>query len=154
MMSKKKAVVTFLMALGCMAFAASDGWRLFRSSTGFSVSYLGTWVRNGASTDRLQVRSSKGGAEGVGIKQGQAEITVMEAPESSKQTLTHVIAYYTLDTTVLSQKDVSGEANPHGCTKLKEVISRESAIPPATLQSVCQRLSIQTSSVKLMGARS
>lgn len=129
MMSKKKAVVT-LMALGCTAFAASDGWRLFRSSAGFSVSYPGTWVRNGVSTDRLQVRNSKGGAEGVGIKQGQAEITVMKAPESSKQTLAHVIAYYTQDTTVLSQKDVPGKVGPHGCSNLKEVISRESAIPP------------------------
>jgi hypothetical protein len=81
-MIKKRVVVALLMSLGCAAFAASDGWHLFRSSAGFSVLYPRTWVRNGVSTDRLQVRSSKGGAEGIGIKQGQAEITVMEAPES------------------------------------------------------------------------
>lgn len=129
-MSKERVVVALLVALGCTAFAASDGWRLFRSSTGFSVSYPGTWVRSGVSTDRLQVRSSKGGAEGIGIKQGQAEITVMGAPESSKQTLAQVIAYYTQDTTVLSQKDVPGEMAPKGCGNLKEVISKESAVPP------------------------
>ena len=128
-MSKKKVVVALLMALGCIAFAASDGWRLFRSSTGFSVSYPGTWVRSGVSTDRLQVRSSKGGAEGIGIKQGQAEITVMKAPESSKKTLAQVIAYYTQDTTVLSQKDVPQETAPKVCGNLKEVTSKESAVP-------------------------
>lgn len=128
---KQKAVVALLVTLCCAALAATDGWRPFKSSTGFSVSYPETWVRNGVSTDRLQLRSSKGGAEGIGIKQGQAEITVMEAPESSKQTLAQVIAYYTQDTTVLSQKDVQGEAVPHSCSSLKEVTSKEPAIPPA-----------------------
>jgi hypothetical protein len=46
----------------------------------------------------------------------------MEAPESAKRTLAQVIAYYTQDTTVLSQKDVPGVP--------EEVISKESAIPP------------------------
>ena len=55
---------------------------------------------------------------------------MMEAPESAKQTLAQVIAYYTQDTTVLSQKDVPGEPVPKSCSNLKEVISKESAIPP------------------------
>lgn len=130
MMIKKKVAAALLMSVACTAFAASGGWRLFRSSAGFSVSYPGTWVRNGVSADRLQVRSSKGGAEGVGIKRGQAEITVMEAPESSKQTLAQVIAYYTQDTTVLSQKDVLRETAPKGCSNLKEVTSKEAVISP------------------------
>jgi hypothetical protein len=119
-------LLTFLGA----ALASTDGWQRFSSSAGFSVLYPGTWVRNGVSKDRLQLRSSRGGAEGVGIKQGQAEITVMEAPESSKQTLAQVIAYYTEDTTVLSHKDFPGEAGPRGCSILKEVTSKEPAIPP------------------------
>ncbi len=129
-MIKKKVIVALLMSVVCTAFAASDGWRLFRSSAGFSVSYPGTWVRNGVSTDRLQVRSSKGGAEGIGIKHDQAEITVMEAPESSKQTLAQMIAYYTQDTKVLSQRDIPGEVGLHVCSNLKELISKESAVPP------------------------
>jgi hypothetical protein len=130
MMSKRKIVVVLLMGLGSIAFAAPDGWHLFRSTAGFSVLYPDTWVRNGVSTDRLQVRSSRGGAEGIGIKQGQAEITVMEAPESTKKTLAQVVAYYTQDVTVLSQKDVPGESTSKGCSNLKEVISKEPAIPP------------------------
>lgn len=130
MMRKIQTVVALLMLFGAMAFASPDGWLLFRSSTGFSVSYPGTWIRNGVSTDRLQVRSSKAGAEGIGIKQGQAEITVMEAPESLNKTLAQVIAYYTQDTKVLSQKDALGESVPHGCSSFKEITSRESAIPP------------------------
>lgn len=133
MISQKQSaiVATLLLALGGAAFASTGGWQRFSSSTRFSVLYPRTWVRNGVSTDRLQLLSSKGGAEGIGIKQGQAEITVMEAPESSKQTLAQVIAYYTQDTTVLSHKDVSGESGPHGCSNLKEVTSKEPAIPPA-----------------------
>lgn len=130
MMRKIQAALALLMAFGYMAFASPDEWRLFKSSTGFSVSYPETWVRNGVSRDRLQVRSSKGGAEGIGIKQGQAEITVMEAPESSRQTLAQVIAYYTQDTKVLSQRDVPGEVGLHVCNNLMEIISKESAIPP------------------------
>lgn len=117
--------------VGRAAFGSIDGWQRFSNSARFSVLYPGTWVRNGVSTDRLQLLSSKGGAEGIGIKQGQAEITVMEAPESSKQTLAQVIAFYTQDTTVFSHKDVPREPGSHGCSNLKEVTSKEPAIPPA-----------------------
>jgi hypothetical protein len=129
-MSKKELVGALLIAFGCTAFAASHTWHLFRSSTGFAVSYPGTWVRSGVSTDRLQVRSSKGGAEGVGIKPGQAEITVMDARESPKQTLAQVIAYYTRDTKVISQRDVPGGTVPNSCSHLKQIVSKEPAIPP------------------------
>lgn len=127
---KRKAVIAILLTLGGTAVASTNGWRRFVSSSRFSVLYPGAWVRNGVSTDRLQLLSSKGGAEGIGIKQGQAEITVMEAPESSKQTLAQVIGYYTHDTTVLSHKDVAEGADPHGCSDLKEVTSKEPAVPP------------------------
>ncbi len=126
----QKTVVVLLLSLGGAALASTDGWQRFSSSNRFSVLYPAAWVRNGVSTDRLQLRSSEGGAEGIGIKQGQAEITVMDAQESSKQTLAQVIATYTQDTTVLSRKDVPGEAASHGCSELKEVTSKEPAVPP------------------------
>jgi hypothetical protein len=126
----KKAVIFLLLTLGGTAVASTDGWQTFSSSNHFSVLYPGAWARSGDSTDRLQLRSSKGGAEGIGIKQGQAEITVMEAPDSSRKTLAQVIAYYSQDATVLSHKDVPGEPAPHGCSVLKEVTSKEPAVPP------------------------
>ncbi len=55
----------------------------------------------------------------------------MGVPESLKQTLAQVIAYYTQDATVLSHRDVPGEAVSHGCSNLEEVTSKEPAIPPA-----------------------
>ncbi len=125
-----KTVVALILLLAGAAFASTDRWQRFSSSNHFSVLYPAAWVRNGASTDRLQLRSSAGGAEGIGIKQGQAEITVMEAQESSKQTLAQVIVFYTQDTTVLSRKDVAGETASSGCSELKEVISKEPAVPP------------------------
>jgi hypothetical protein len=128
---KQKVVVVLLFMLGGAAFASTDGWRRFSSSTHFSVLYPGGWFRTGVSKDRLQLLSSRGGAEGVGIKQGQAEITVMEAQASSTRTLAEVIAYYTQDTTVLSRRDVPAETGKSGCSELKEVTSKEPAIPPA-----------------------
>lgn len=127
----QKAVVVLLLTLGGAAFASTGGWQLFSSSTGFSVSYPGSWFKAGISKDRLQLRSSKGGAEGIGIKQGQAEITVIEAQASSSQTLAQVIAYYTQDTTVLSHRNVSTEAGKGGCSELQEITSKEPAVPPA-----------------------
>jgi hypothetical protein len=127
----QKAVLALLLSLGGAAVASADGWQRFISSNHFSVVYPGAWVRNSVSTDRLQLRSSKGGAEGIGIRQGQAEITVMEAQASSNRTLSQVIAYYTQDTTVLSRKDVPVEAGPLRCSDFKEVTSKEPAIPPA-----------------------
>jgi len=127
----QKAVVVLLLTLGGAAFASTEGWQLFNSSTGFSVSYPGSWFKAGISKDRLQLRTSKVGAEGIGIKQGQAEITVMEAQASSSQTLAQVVAYYTQDTTVLSQKDIPEGTVPLGCSNLKEVTSKEPAIPAA-----------------------
>lgn len=126
-----RAVVALLLTLWGGAFAETDGWQRFNSSNRFSVRYPGSWFRAGISTDRLQLRSSKGGAEGVGIKQGQAEITVMEAQASSSQTLAQVIAYYTQDTTVLSHKNVPAEASKGGCSELEEITSKEPAVPPA-----------------------
>ena len=128
---EQKLVVALFLTLGGAVFASTDGWERFSSSTGFSVWYPGSWFRVGISTDRLQLRSSKGGAEGVGIKQGQAEITVMEARASSTQALAQVIAYYTQDTTVLSRRDVSAEAGKGGCSDLEEITSKEPAVPPA-----------------------
>jgi hypothetical protein len=125
-----KAIVALLLVLTATAFASTDGWQRFSSSKHFSVLYPGNWFRTGVSTDRLQLRSSKDGAEGIGISQGEAEITVIEAQASSKQTLVQVIAYYTQDTTVLSRKNVPVEARSRGCSDLKEVISKEPAIPP------------------------
>jgi hypothetical protein len=128
---KHRAVVALLLMLGGGAFAKTDGWQRFNSSNRFSVLYPGSWFRTGVSTDRLQLLSSKGGAEGIGIKQGEAEITVMEAQASSTQTLTEVIVNYTQDTTVISHRDVPVEAGKGGCSELKEVTSEEPAIPRA-----------------------
>ncbi len=126
---KRKAILALYVMLGAAAFASTEGWQRFNSSSGFSVSYPRSWFRAGISTDRLQLRSSKGGAEGIGIKQGQADITVMEAQASSSQTLAQVIAYYTQDTKVLSHRNVPTEAG-NGCSELVEIISKESAVPP------------------------
>src|SRR5271168_1452678 len=132
MISQMQIAVALLLALGGTAFASTDGWKLFDSPFGLSVSYPGNWFDIGASldnligasVDRLYIRSAKDGAEGIGIKQGQADITVREADASSYQTLAQIIAYYTQDTTVLSRRNIPVEASGGGC-ELQEIISKE-----------------------------
>lgn len=128
-MRKVQVAVVLLIAFGCMSFASPDGWQLFRSSIGYSVLYPRTWVWNGISRDRLQLRSSEGGAEGIGIKQGQAEITVAAAQESSNKTLAQVITFYMQGATVLSRKEIEREPAPNSCSELKEITSKEPAVP-------------------------
>lgn len=128
---KQRTFFVLLLTFGVAAFASTDGWHRFSSSSSFSVMYPGVWFRIGASTDRLQILSSKGGAEGIVIKHGQAEITVMEAQASSTKTLAQVIDYYTQGASVLSRRDVPEEAGERDCRELKEVTSKEQAIPSA-----------------------
>ena len=128
---KQKAVVVFILTFGVLTFASKDVWQRFNSSSNFSVSYPGTWFRFGVSSDRLQLLSSKGGAEGIVINKGQAEIVVMEADGSPTKTLAQVIKSDMGDDVILSSRDVPPEPNKQGCSILKEVVSKEEAIPAA-----------------------
>ena len=128
---KQISVFVFSLTLSITAFASTNEWQRFDSSNRFSVMYPGAWFRISASTDRLQLLSSKGGAEGIVIKRGQAEITVTEAQDSSTKTLTQVIDYYTQGVLVLSRKHIPGETGKQGCSDLEEVTSKEQAIPSA-----------------------
>jgi hypothetical protein len=127
---RQQVFIALLLALHGVAFASTDAWLRFSSSHHFSVAYPATWFRIGGSTDRLQILSSKGGAEGVIIRHGQAEIVVMEAYNSSK-TLPQIIDYYTQGVPVLSRRDVPNEPGKEGCGSLEEVISKEGAVPSA-----------------------
>jgi len=125
----RKAVIASVLALGVAAFASATAWLQFESSTNFSVAYPGDWFRFGVSTDRLGIRSSRGGAEGVIIKRGQAMISVTEEEGASTETLAQVIEYYAKDTTVLSRRDISDRSHKQTCGNLEEVISRGPVIP-------------------------
>src|SRR5215831_17082537 len=83
---------------------AAGRWNVFHSSTGFSVQYPSTWFPKGISKDRLVILSSKGGAEAVEIKQGQAIIVVME--ERGYETLVELIDHDTQGAVVLSRTTI------------------------------------------------
>lgn len=126
---RKLVVFAIFLMIGVYTSAAATGWLRFCSSKQFSVLYPRSWVRSGSFGDRLQILSSKGGAEGVVIKRGQAEITVMEAPGGAGKSLAQVIGFYTEGTSVLSQRDLLQMRGGDGCLGLTEVISKESVIP-------------------------
>lgn len=109
----------------------SENWKSFKSSTGFTVKYPGDWFPKGTSTDRLMILSSSGGAEAIVIKPGQAVISVIEEEKYAKSTLSQVVDHYIRDSDVLSRRNIHNENAPTlGCSDLREIVSRESAVPP------------------------
>ncbi len=131
-MKTRFAIVICLALTASLAQVTSLAhWKSFKSSTGFFVKYPATWYSKGTSTDRLMILSSRGGAEAVVIKRGQAVISVKEEVQYADSTLSQVMGHYTQDTHVLSQKTIhNGNAGTHGCRDLREVVSREGAVPP------------------------
>lgn len=123
------AWLTLFIIIGFAAHASTDGWLLFSSSKKFSVLYPPDWVRTGTVADHLQILSSEGGAEGVIIKRGQAVITVTEPEGGSGKSLPQVIDFYTEGASVLSRRDIVRDGDGDGCRELKEVVSREKAVP-------------------------
>jgi hypothetical protein len=124
-------VVGLLLGASSFSGTAQTGrWGLFRSETGFSVSYPESWVRKGISKDRLTILSSTGGADAVVIKDGQAEISVAEAEIFEKLTLAALIDHYTTGAEVLSRLMVENKRSANGgCKTFEKVVSKESLVP-------------------------
>lgn len=132
MSDRIKTICTILLlAVGVLACASTDLWQQFSSSNHFSVMYPANWFRIGISTDRLQILSSKGGAEGIIIKKDEAEIIVMAAQASPTSMLDQVINNYIQGTSVLSRRVIPIESGERGCSELIEVISKEQPVPQA-----------------------
>jgi hypothetical protein len=89
-----------------VALAKMGQWKVFNSSTGFSVTYPANWFPKGISTDRLLVLSSRRGAEAIIITGGEAMISVMEAEGPANQTMQEVMNRYHQDTTIVSRREI------------------------------------------------
>ena len=75
------------------------------------------------------ILSSRGGAEGVIIKRGQAVISVVQEG-NTESTLAQVIDRYTQETNIVSRRAIRNEnAGGRGCRDLQEILSRENAVP-------------------------
>jgi hypothetical protein len=130
----KHVALVVLMLLQCRGQDAirRPGWEEFKSSTGFRVAYPMAWFRIGASKDRLRILSSEGGAEGIVIKRGQAEIMVVELDGLPSATLSQLIDEDTREeAAILLRRDIhNGHAQKGSCINLKEVVSEQDAVPP------------------------
>jgi hypothetical protein len=124
--------VISIVLVASLSFAqetTSEKWNLFKSTTGFAVSYPASWFRKGISTDRLMILSSKGGAEALIIKRGQAVISVMEEREYLNASLSDVVDKYVKDTEVLSRTNIQNQnAGIRGCRELLEIVSKLTAV--------------------------
>ena len=126
---KLDIVVAFLLAVPIVALPSAEAWKQFHSSVGFSAMYPGWFVigkfAGSTSTPQFAARSRR-----YYSKRGQAEIVMTEAPGSSTRTLAQVIEYYTQGASVLSRRDiVTRVGSERGCSGLKEVVSKETAVP-------------------------
>lgn len=129
MVTSKATVILSLLLLGASIGTSSGSWRQYRSSRGFVVMYPGSWFHFGSSSDRLDIRSARGGAEGVIIKQGQASIGVFEPPDSAGPELDKIVHYYMRDEPVMSRREILRRSRRHGCEQLTEAIFKEPIIP-------------------------
>lgn len=122
--------IVLVVSLSLAQETTSENWKLFKSTTGFVVSYPANWFRKGISTDRLMSLSSRGGAEAVVIKHGQAVISVMEEREYLNASLSDLVNYYIKDTKVLSRTNIQNQnAGIRGCRELLEIVSKDSVVP-------------------------
>jgi len=77
------------------------------------------------------ILSSRGGAEAVVIKRGQAVISVWEEADYLNSTLSKVMDHHIQGTDVLSRKNIHNQnADDRDCRDLKEIVSKEGAVPP------------------------
>lgn len=122
-----RAVVLITALIVCAAgFFRPSPWHYFHSSSGFTVAYPGNWYRFGDGPV-LNLRSSKGGAEGFIFKRGQAYAWVT-AESDTMRSMDDVIRHYTVwadSVTARHSVPVTGAA--HACQELVEVTSTERA---------------------------
>ncbi len=132
-MSARTTLASAALLLTALPAYAST-WKTFRSSSGFSVEYPRNWFRLTSEPDRLDLLSAKRGAEGVVIGKHEAEIFVIQEPESPARTLAQVIEYYAKGTTQLSRADIP-KLQRGACDRLEETVSKEPAVPPEDVPS-------------------
>jgi hypothetical protein len=107
-----------------------DAWKEFTGSARFTVTYPAAWRRIGISTDRLDILSSAEFAEGVIIAQNEAEIIVIELPDSAGASLGELIERETQGDSVVSHREVRGTiANNQGCKTLTELVATSEVAP-------------------------
>ena len=129
----KRAAMSVVLASICPAQDEMGmRWKDFSSNIGFSVMYPASWFRIGlASEGRLDVLSSKGGAEAIVIKRGQAEIMVFELQGSPTASLSQLMDEDARGAvSIVSRADIHNKgAGENSCNDLKEVVSKHGAVP-------------------------
>lgn len=132
-MNIRFSCITYLVLTTGLILAqepAGRNWKLFKSTTGFSVEYPGNWFTKGVSTDSLTILSSAGGQEAVIIKKGQAMISVREEQGDRVSTLSQLVDHYTQGTDFLSRKNIRNERpGTQGCRDLQQIVSKEPLVP-------------------------
>jgi len=138
MIRGKHLLATVFLAGTVAALASTSAWKEF-GTRDFFIIYPANWYRFEVTPDRLDLRSSKGGAEVVVIKDNQAYIFVGKERGSSAKTLAEVINYYNQEGKILSRRDISVRpGSKQGCSDLKEFVVKDPAQPPEDLPKGAQ----------------
>lgn len=117
-------VALFLMG-GAYAVAIDGHWKVYAITESLTLRYPATWWPVSIDRGRIDIRSSKGGAEGVGIRRGQAEIIVSAQAVDPTATLDQAIERNIHGNKILSERDIKiGDSRiDKGCPRLREVTS-------------------------------
>jgi len=116
-----------MASLMLLSAAPQRGWNTFESTARFSVAYPTDWQIFGVSRDRLQIRSSGRGADGVIINRGQAAITVLQVA-SGANGLESAIKRSNEGAEIISRQRIQT-----GGAEIIKVISRAPAVPPGDI---------------------
>ncbi len=130
-MKNEMLMVTFVVVAACagLSYHTQNDWKLFRSSTGFSILYPSSWFRQNLANDKLEILSTKGYWTAVVIARGEAEIWVQKEIHYPERNISQLISYYGQGARCVYRKTFTGAAKGK-CNQLREAIWRKTPVSP------------------------
>lgn len=125
------AILALFLASSVYAEGRKEHWTSYAIDESLTIRYPASWWPVSIERGRIDIRSSKQGAEGVGIGRGQAEIIASVQDIEPMQTLDQLIQRNVRNDEVLSDRPVDFSRSRVGqsCTNVREVISRNEIGP-------------------------
>lgn len=118
----------FIIQSNAPAIVSNRDWTVVSLDRGISLRYPSSWWPSSISKERVDIMSSKGGAEGVRIRHGQAEIIAAIVHVASKTSLDQLISQSVRDQILVSQDNLAASAR-NGCGYLEKVVSLDELGP-------------------------
>jgi hypothetical protein len=121
-------VVVALVTLLGSALGSAEQWKVFRSESGFSVSYPSNWFELKVAPKRLDLLSANRRVEGAIFPDGVAQLVVEELPQSLP--IKTLIENNTKGDEVLSSEKAEFKRHTaNGCSQAQRVVTKDELGP-------------------------